>query len=154
MLMALSVIFLGDTRAVPETDEEEWGGEVTDQLFDLLTAGNRVFLLLAGGTIVEKEIRAASTLAASATLTQTAPTHEVQGSGGAVTLDTTTPITAGEEDGQLLRLVGAHATNTVTIVASGTAAGLNGNVTLGLHDSIVLAWDADNSTWEEISRSH
>jgi len=152
--MALSVNFLGDPRAVPETDEEEWGGEVTDQLFDLLTAGDLFFFLLAGGTIVEKEARAASTLAAGATLTQTARAHEVEGSGGAVTLDGTTPIAAGETDGQRLRLVGAHATNTVTIAATGTAAGLNGNVTLGLHESIELVWDAGNAVWEEVSRSH
>lgn len=152
--MALSVDFLNDTRAVPEDDEEEWGAEVTDQLFDLLTAGDRFFYLLAGGTIVFYVPRAASTLAAGATLTQTAPTHKVQGSGGAVTLDTTTPIAAGEIDGQALQLRGAHATNTVTIVASGTAAGLNGNVTLGLGEWINLEWDDDNARWEEISRSH
>jgi hypothetical protein len=150
--VAVSKTLYDVARSVPETDEEEWGGEVTLQLGDMLDGADEV-LHKSGANILRRDQRVSSTLAASATLTQTKPVHEVQGTPGAVTLDTTTPIAAGAKDGQKLRLEGAHATNFVTILHGGTAS-LNGNVTLELGESIELQWDDDGSVWRETSRSN
>lgn len=80
----------------------------------------------------------------------------VVGSPGAVTVTATPSITAGSADGQILRVVGTHATNTVrlqdkaNLASSGLS--LNGDWIGGLDSVLVLHWDAANSLWVEDSR--
>jgi len=140
-------------RQVPENEEEGWGPPVTGQLGDLLDGADKV-LMKSGINILMRESVASNTLAAAATLTQTAMVHRVQGSGGAVTLSATTPIAAGVKDGQKMKLQGAHATNTVTVPGSSDTTFLNGDVVLGLHHKIELEWDSAAGKWLECNRSH
>ena len=150
--MALSKSLFGTARLVPETDEENWGGEVTGQLGDVLDGGDE-FWQKSGANVVAQRKKTTLTPIASATITWTKTRHKVSGSAGAVTLDTTTPISAGAFDGQPLRLIGDDNTNTVTILHSGNAS-LNGNVTLANGQFIDLEWDDDDSLWYETARSN
>lgn len=143
----------GTTRQVPVTDEINWGGEVSAQLLALLLGMDETTFQIASGSVVQIAQSADSTLAAGATLTQTAAVHLVQGSGGAVTLDGTSAIADGEADGALLRLEGAHATNTVTIL-DGANTSMNGLVELALGDAISFRWSDALSVWQEQSRSN
>ncbi len=78
----------------------------------------------------------------------------VQGSGGPVTADTTTPIAAGTIDGQELRLVGLSDDNTLEILNGGNV-DLNGaNMILYANSSFDFMWDDINSIWIETSRSN
>lgn len=93
-----------------------------------------------------------NSLASSGTLTVAASAHHVAGSGGAVTLNSTTAITAGSYDGQLLYLIGTDNTNTVTVPDSGTC-NLQSARTLGAGDILVLMYVIDDVTdaWYEVS---
>ena len=83
---------------------------------------------------------------------------KVQGSGGAVTVTATPSIAAGEA-GQLLILVGASDTNTLTLqdesslASSGLQLAGGANVTLGLYDTLFLVYSNAGNKWCEISRS-
>jgi hypothetical protein len=142
----------GTNHEVPVTDEINWGGEVSSQLLSLLEGLDETSFKLASGAVAHMSPSADSTLAASATLTQTAPTHLVQGSGGAVTLDGTSAIADGEKDGVKLILEGAHATNTVTILDAANTS-MNGLVTLALGETITFRWSAARSVWQEQGRT-
>jgi len=155
--MSISKTLFGTTRLVPETGEpfseaDVWGDEVTGILTDLIDAVDATIVQDGSNFFVRPSV-ASSTLAASATLTPTASVHRVQGNGGAVTLSTGTAIANGAEDGQTLVLVGAHATNTVS-VRHGANTALNGNITLGLDEAITLRWDEATGDWAEESRSN
>lgn len=78
------------------------------------------------------------------------------GSGGAVTVTKTPSVTAGSNDGEILKLIGTSATNTVTLQDQSNLASsglsLNGNW-IGAKDSVLtLHWDAAQSLWVEDSR--
>lgn len=75
----------------------------------------------------------------------------LSGSGGAVTADSTTPLSAGTTAGYERVLIGTSDTNTVTITASGNVK-QNGDVTLGNNQAIYYIWDGANSKWIEINR--
>lgn len=82
---------------------------------------------------------------------------KVVGTGGATTL-TGTPqvITNGVTSGQILRITGTSASNTVIATDNGTAAGsaleLGASTrTLGLGSTLVLVWDAVTAKWYEVS---
>lgn len=80
----------------------------------------------------------------------------VVGSGGAVTVTATPSVTVGSADGQVLRIVGTSATNTVTLQDKANLASsglsLNGNW-VGAKDSVLqLHWDATQSLWIEDAR--
>lgn len=97
----------------------------------------------------------AQSLVASATLAITEAARQyikVAGNGGAITLDATVGVTAGTVDGQEIRIMGTHATNTVTLPDSGNL-NLNGACVLGLYDIIDLVWIDADSMWYEVSRS-
>jgi hypothetical protein len=151
--MSIAKNYLGVGRNVPETDETDWGAEVTTELVDLLDGCDEAFCRTAALDFLLRSQPSSSTLAASATLTQTSPTHLVQGTPGAVTLNTTTAIADGEFDGQLLTLIGNHATNTVTIEHDANT-NLNGHITLDQYEVLELRWDNTNSYWVEKSRSN
>lgn len=82
----------------------------------------------------------------------------VVGNAGAVTVTATPSITACTADGQMLFIHGTDATNTVTLQdeagLSGSKLELNGNVTLGLNQSITLHCDITQVRWIEDSRSN
>lgn len=72
--------------------------------------------------------------------------------GGAVTLDSTTPLSAGTTAGYERVLIGESDSNTVQIDSSGNAS-LNGSIVLGLNDALYLVWNGATSKWVEVSRS-
>ena len=151
--MSTTVELWGVNHEVPATGETGWGSAVSTFLINKLDGMDGLSFKLTGNAIVfALETVTDSTLAASATLTPTAPAHRVQGSGGAVTLDATTAIADGASPNQLLKLEGAHATNTVTIL-DGANTDLNGLVTLALGEAIEIMWDPTRSVWQEQGRS-
>jgi hypothetical protein len=77
----------------------------------------------------------------------------IASSGGAVILDTTTPITAGEFDGQELELEGTSNVNTVELRDSGNA-NLNGLIVLADSTRIGLRWNDTASEWRERYRNN
>jgi hypothetical protein len=151
--MSIAKTLLGSARLVPETGETGWGGEGTQILVDLIDSNNLAVQKLASGSLVLVYPTATASLAASGTLTQTAPIMRVDSTGGAVTLDTTTPVTVGEFDGQQLEIMGTDNTNTVTIPDSGTV-DLNGLIVLSDHVSVLLEWFDGDSKWVEVRRSN
>ncbi len=151
--MSIAKTLLGSARQVPQTGETGWGGEGTQIFVDLIDSNNIVVQKLASGSLVLVYPTATATLAASATLTQTAPIMQIKSTGGAVTLDTTTPITAGETDGQQLEITGTDDTDTVTIPDSGNV-DLNGLILLIKHTHIRLVWVSADTQWVELGRSN
>lgn len=152
--MAVSVTYRGTTYSVPETDEEDWGAEVTAQLQALLTAGDDTEYTTAASNIISRTpVGADLTVADGATLTWTHNVHLVSGSGGAATVDATTGISAGEFDRQRLRLIGGSDVNTVTLAFAGNV-NVNGACVLANGHVIDLEWDTTNTEWLEVSRSH
>ena len=152
--MAVSTPYRGTTYLIPETDEEDWGDTVTNLLVAIATAANLFQFTSAALNPVGKESAGADlTIAAAGTITWTHNLHVISGDGGAVTVDSTTGIAAGEADWQGLTLVGGHATNTVRIEDAGNTSP-NGAVVLGLGHMIHFLWDDDNSNWLEAWRSH
>lgn len=152
--MAVSVPYRGVTYLVPETDEEDWGDQGTSQLVALLTAGDETEFTSIAGDVVAKTITGADlSIAAGGTITWTGNHHKVTGSGGPVTVDGTTGISAGESDRQKLRLVGGDDTNTVTLNFAGNVI-VNGAVVLGAGHVIDFEWDLSVTEWIEVSRSH
>lgn len=71
---------------------------------------------------------------------------------GHITLDGTTPLTAGIYDGQELLLVGQDDSNTVTILSSSGNMDMNGDISLGLNDMLELIWISSAAKWVEKSR--
>lgn len=140
------------SRTIPETDEVDWGDQMTLLLDDICDALDQICGLSAGGLGVPRLKSSTSVLAAAATLTVTTPCHKISGNGGAVTLSGATSIADGDVADQIVLLQGNHATNTVTI-QDATNTRLNGNITLAIGDSILLRWDSTDSNWWEISRS-
>lgn len=150
--MGFTQTFFGSDRLVPQTKDRNWGPAVTGILKDAMTyledlgflASSRAMVAFSGTD---------SSLAADATLSPATPVHLVQGSGGPITLSVTTAISAGAKDGQILALIGAHASNFVT-VPDGAGTDLQGSITLELGHAILLRWNATRSLWEEITRNN
>lgn len=150
--MGIADTVFGKNVTIPETDDRNWGAQGTTILQDIITWADALGYLISGeGALRLKSTD--STLAASATLTPTHPVHRVDGSGGAVTLDGTTAIADGSVAGQVLVLIGTHATNTVKVPNSANTR-LNGSVTLALGDVIILWWDSTDSNWVEFTRNN
>jgi len=77
----------------------------------------------------------------------------IQGSGGAVNISANPQISAGTNDCDELKLIGASDANTVQI-DDGDGVVLVGFLPpLGAGDSISFVWDDDNSLWREVSRN-
>lgn len=93
-------------------------------------------------------LAAASVIRPEATIMNIAATV----GGGAVTM-TSNPSISDSVNGQILVLRGSHATDTITLT-DGNGMQLNGNITLGLNDTITLYYDAVvTNDWIELSRS-
>lgn len=151
--MAISKTLLGNTRLVAETGETGWGDETTQILVDLIDIANTTTQELASGALVHVVSPTTATPADATTVTVNSSYMRLSGSGGPVVLDTTTPLTAGEYDGQTLELEGTDGTNTVEIRDSGNA-DLNGLIVLGLGTWIELRWNDSVSQWRERNRSN
>jgi hypothetical protein len=151
--MSIAKTLLNSARTVPETGETGWGSEVTQILVDLIDSNNVTVNKLASGALVLVfGVDTPAALAASATITPVDQEMRIQSTGGAVIIDTTTPIAAGEFDGQQLELTGLSDTNTVEIQDSGNVA-QNGDIILGLGDVIRYWWDNTRSVWQEQFRN-
>jgi hypothetical protein len=95
---------------------------------------------------------ALSPLSASSTITPSKVFVGIEGSGGPVTLTAATQIAAGTRVGQLLTLVGTHATNSVTLVNGNGVrlCGAAGNVTVKQGGSApTFRWDG--TVWEQVN---
>lgn len=148
--MSITVSLGATNYIIPETDETDWGEQVTNFLVRTATMLDGVSALKS--TIPVPLMKSTtSALAAGATLTPTHPTHRVSGSGSAVTLSASTSIANGTYNGELLRLEGDHATNTVTIQDASNVQ-LRGDITLGLNDTLDLVWDSTLGDWKETAR--
>lgn len=151
--MSIAKTLLGVSRDIPETGETGWGAAMTLTSTELIDIANALVQRLAGGNLVMALTGTAQTPADTAMLTPDGTVVEVAGSGGAVTLDTTTPIANGEFDLQLLILAGTNDTNTVTIQEGSTTVILNGDVTLTDGDVIALLWIGAVTEWFELFRN-
>lgn len=89
-----------------------------------------------------------SILAAGGTITPAAPLHRIHGTPGSVTISLTNAIADGDFDGQLLTLVGDHATSLVTI-KDGANVELNGApyIIFALGVTAQFRWDDDRGLW-------
>lgn len=147
--MSISTSFLGTSYAIPETPEENWGTPVTNYLVALAKIDNVSALV---GALILLATKSADTVpTAGSTVTVTANWHRLL-PASAVTLDTTTAITAGTVNGQVLLLMGTSATNTVSIIHNSNCQ-LNGNAVLGLYDWLLLIWDSSVGDWMEVTRN-
>ena len=151
--MSIAKTLLGNARLVPETGETGWGDEVTTILVNLVDIANVSVQELASGSLVRVLPATSASLAASATLTPTSSYMRIDSTGGAVVLNTATPIAAGEFDGQELDLEGTSAVNTVEIRDSGNA-NLNGLIVLSDNTWISLRWNNSQSEWRERNRNN
>ena len=149
--MSVSKSLWGGTATIPQKGETGWGNPTTTLLVDIVDWLESLGFLTAGDKALLTPEVTDSSLAAGATLTPLTPIHRVQGSGGAVTLDATTAIADGQKDGQILILIGDHATNTVT-VPNGANTDIETAATLSLNRSLFLQWDAGQSLWVEVAR--
>ena len=151
--MSIAKTLLGNARLVPETGETGWGDEMTTITVNLIDIANISSQELASGSLVRVLPSTAASLAASATLTPTSSYMRIDSTGGAVVIDTTTAIAAGEFNGQELELEGVSATNTVEIRDSGNV-NLNGLIVLGLGTWISLRWNSTAVEWRERFRNN
>lgn len=151
--MSYNKTLFGNTVSVPESGNPSVGVAATAILDDLIDQADASSTLLISGVVVPKRASTTTSLAAAATLTQTHPVHRVSGSGAAVTLSGTTSIADGVVDGQILKLVGNHATNTVTIQNGSNVQLTRGDITLAQFDSLTLAWNSTQGDWTEDARS-
>lgn len=144
----------GSERQVPETDEDGWGGEGTGIVFDLIEGVDTLSARSPAGVISPRLNHGSSptSLAGGGTLTKTAALHEVQGTGGPVTLSAVTAIADGTVDGEELVLAGLSDVNTVTIL-DGANVLIWGTLTLGAGHHIRLRWDTTLGVWVEEFRS-
>lgn len=81
-------------------------------------------------------------------------TLKVQGDSGAQSASTT-PFSGTPIDGQIIRLEGQDATNTLMIVHNDAAGGciLNGNAVLGQYDTLILRYDSTDDRYIEQGRN-
>ena len=150
--MSTSKTLHADTVLVPETDEVDWGAEVSAFLATLIEDADASTFQDADGNVFNRIQWTTATIANGGELTPATTGYRLAGDGGAATLDGTTAITDGEKDGQILIIKGTSDTNTVTIPNSSNTA-LNGQIVLGDGDVIKLLWDSTSSEWLEESRN-
>lgn len=142
-----------DTIQIPETDEVDWGAEVSAFLATFSEDLDSIAFQDADGNVFQRYLPTTTTIANAATLTPASSLYRLSGSGGAVTLNGTTAITDGEKDGQILTIKGTSDTNTVTINDSANTS-MNGNCTLGDGDVIRFFYDLTSGVWVEEYRNN
>lgn len=154
--MPTIVSFDGQNYAIPSSGEVGWGDQVSS--FLIAVAQNT---LVSGATVEELIIESLTTTTqtdeqfavtvAEADTLDPVGTNIILTALDNITLNTTTAIDDGEENGQLLTLTGTSDTNTITI-QDGANTRLNGDVILGNGETITLKWDATRK-WVEVNRS-
>lgn len=142
-----------DTINIPETDEVDWGAEVSAYQATFSEDLDAICYQDADGNVFNRYKPTTTTLADAATLTPNSSLYRLAGTAGAITLNGTTAITDGEKDGQILVIKGTSDTNTVTINNAANT-DMNGNVTLGDGDVIRFFWDSTSSAWVEEYRNN
>lgn len=142
----------GVTRHIPETEEEGWDADVTG-LLSSLTDGLDGLSLLSGGVVFLRQATVSATYGAAGTVSPTSPAMRIAGAAAPVTLSAVTAIADGAAEGQLLTLIGNHATRVVTILDGANVNLAAGDITLKQGDSITFRWDATAGEWLEVSRS-
>ena len=150
--MSISKTLHTVVRVIPETDETAWGLETTNLLVEVTETLEETTCKTAAGDYYPKLETTSQTLAGSATLTPLSCRVKLTGSGGAVTLDSTTAIADGEFEGQILELQGTSDSNTVTIWDASNV-GINGDITLYQDTVISLIWDVTRDLWVERFRN-
>lgn len=107
------------------------------------------------GVVSYRPNATAQSLAAGTAITHFQAKVRVVGSGGAVTITAAPTVTDGQ-DGDWLLILGTDDTNTVTVQDQDTLASSNlhlGAATrlLGNRDTLLLSFDATDSTWHEVA---
>ena len=141
----------GTTRTIPSTNETGWGSEVSSILEDVCDGLNSISTLI-GTTGILKFLSTSTSVTSGLSLSQTHLVHLVTGSGGAVALNSTTPI-AKPSDNRMIVLIGTSDTNTVEINPA-TDCHCNGQCVLGENDVWVGIYNATQGKWIEIFRSN
>lgn len=125
----------------------------TQVLFDEAYLGENVSVGTGGGGALDVTPTVSVTNATTVAFTPTTRgIVYVQGNGAAVTADATTPLTAGNTDGQELILIGRSNSNTLTIANSGNVR-LKEAITLKQGCALYLEWDLNDGKWSENARS-
>lgn len=151
--MATDKTLHGDTISIPETDEKDWGAEVSAYQATFAEDLEVIAYQDADGNVFNRIKWTTDTIADGGELTPATSGYRLAGDGGAATLDGTTAITDGKADGQLLVIRGTSNTNTVRI-NDGANTNLNGYVILTDGETISLEWDSTSSEWVELGRSN
>ena len=110
---------------------------------------------------LKNKTNAAATVSSGGTITVSTTQREqlfrVSGNGGAQSLSTTPFGTGGGwTDGTIVRLLGTHDTNTLSLDHNDSDNGaiLNGDCTLKKYNILTLMWDSSLSRWIELSRNY
>lgn len=150
--MSIPKILLSSDYEIPELLQKGgWGADFTNLLVQVIDLLNSLFI--ASSSNRRKYPTQAFLVGAGTTLAPSLRTtvSRIAGSGGPVTLNATTAIADGEEDGQLLILIGTNDTNTVTINdAANTDLGAATRV-LALGSALMLIYNSTRTLWEEVS---
>lgn len=103
---------------------------------------------------------ASATVAGGGTITVSTTQREqyfrISGNGGAQSLSTTPFGTGGGWiDGTIVRLLGTHDTNTISLDHNDSDNGviLNGDCTLAKYNMLTLIWDTEFNRWIEVGRN-
>ena len=90
--MATSKTLHGATIQIPETDETDWGAEVSAFLATFAEDLEEISYQDANGNVFNRITWTTATIADAATLTPDGSGYRLSGDGGAATLDGTTAI--------------------------------------------------------------
>ena len=129
-----------------DLNESSSGDRVTNvqqEINNLKNNTNSSATVSSGGTIV-------------VSTTQREQLFRVSGNGGAQSFSTTPFGTSGGFiDGTIVRLLGTHDTNTISLDFNDSDNGaiLNGDCTLKKYNILTLMWDSTLSRWIELSRN-
>ncbi len=154
---------IGNNSATVAIDSSDWDISATGAMTGIgaITSDGAIStsstLAVTGNTTLGANLvmtpSATANITAGGGITVANAIMQVQGSGGAVNITANPQIVDGTH-GQIVVIVGQHATNTVTF-DDGTGLSLvdGASFTLGLKDTLTLIYDSGNDVWIEISRS-
>lgn len=144
----------GVTYQVPISGEKGWSGNLNPILAFLLGVADKLGITVSGVVLPAYGVASLS-VAAGATITQTAGHMRVQSTGGAVVLNATTAIADGSADAtivQELTLEGTSDANSVEVPDDANT-DLNGPMVLGEGATLTLRYNAARGLWVETGRN-
>lgn len=154
--MPTIVTFHGTNYAIPAPGEVGWGAQVSSFLIDV--ANNAVIngatipsLTITTETVTTAILGESSTTVINGDTLSPAATNIVLTAAAPVSLNSTTAISNGTTDGQMLTLTGTSDTNTV-FIQHGANTTMNGDCELGNGEIITFKWDTALK-WVETYRS-